>query len=283
MDQVRHEKHEEAVAYVMSHGYKADAAENVIKEHGVDFLLAARDKEKDKQSAEDPMPKLAPFYKVVSVVRHHTTRTLRAAAAEHFRRTQFVFKTQRRLIPARPITITGKELWENLEEAIKKEAQGILQIRTTDGRLVNLKTLVPGSAVPAPPARTPLNNLASADREPGEVFVAPGQPGYEEHAARHQPPDSEPPPPTESAPVMDVTALDKTPSETPIAIEQSRSAPTPGLPSEEELANAFDGPAPPAEAEEEPADDELRIQEEEQEHVDTSSNPSSKKKKNKKG
>jgi hypothetical protein len=54
-----------------------------------------------------------------------------------------------RLVPERRLLITETVLRKHLEELRQKCAMHILEVRTMDGRLVDLKTLTPGPAAPA--------------------------------------------------------------------------------------------------------------------------------------
>lgn len=95
---------------------------------------------------------------------------MRAAAALHVRRTQFILPEQRRLIPNRPIAISKKELLDNLELLKTLEADGILKVCLPTGQRVNLKTL---EAETVPEMQFPNKPLDSAhnDPPPGKAFV----------------------------------------------------------------------------------------------------------------
>lgn len=209
------------------------------------------------------------IFQVHSTVRSPRTRTLRAAAPVHHRRTQFVLDVQARLIPNRPLTITEEDLRRNLESLKALEAQGIAEVRTVDGRKVDLETLTPAPAMAIPPSPNPPPDLAALDPKPGQhIFTAPGQPGYERHAQK----------PAEAVQGVDMAAGEDQTVVTEVEVKDGVAEvrdtfvlqPTaPGDLSEAEMAGAFGGPAAP----EATSDHELEITEgapvpEEVEHVE---------------
>lgn len=209
------------------------------------------------------------LFQVHSVVRSPRTRTIRAAASVHHRRTQFVLDTQSRLIPNRPITITEEDLRRNLESLKSLEAHGIVEVRTVDGRKVDLETLEPAPALAMPPLPHPPPDLASLDPRPGQaIFTAPGQPGYERHAQKPEVAGVDVGAPEGDTTV--VTALEvKADGETEVKETFQLQPTAPGDLSEAEMASAFGGPAAP-----EPVVSELEVEEgapipEEIEHIET--------------
>lgn len=88
---------------------------------------------------------------VHNVAHHPKTRHIRAQAPVHPRHKQFILKTQRRLIPNRPIEVSEEELHENLEDLRKLEAQGIVEVRTKSGELLLLKDFSVQEKLPDPP------------------------------------------------------------------------------------------------------------------------------------
>lgn len=99
-----------------------------------------------------------------NMAHHPKTRHIRASAPVHPRHKQFILKTQRRLIPNRPITVNEDELIDNFEQLQSLEAQGIIEVRTTSGELVVLKTrsIIPGT----PESPRPRFRLDSAQNDP---------------------------------------------------------------------------------------------------------------------
>jgi hypothetical protein len=88
------------------------------------------------------------MFQIHNVAHHPKTRLVRAAAPVHARHKQYILKTQRRLIPNRPIAVTEDELTENLEELKALEARGIIECRLASGELVDLKTFTVTGSLP---------------------------------------------------------------------------------------------------------------------------------------
>lgn len=118
-------------------------------------------------SAESSTP--VAMYAVHSTVRARHTRTLRASSGmtNRHRFKQHIMSDQRRLIRNRPILITEEQLQAHLDEFKKKQAVGILEVRTMDGRILNLDTMQPSMALPAPPLPHPLPDSADRDLKVG--------------------------------------------------------------------------------------------------------------------
>jgi hypothetical protein len=116
-------------------------------------------------------------YMIHSTARSRHTRAQRAALPQNPRMKQYVGHEQRRLIRGQPILVTEEVLKKNLGELRTKQANHMIEVRTRDGRLVDLETLAPGAAIALPPqARQPLDSLAN-DRNfkqpEGYKFVPP--------------------------------------------------------------------------------------------------------------
>ena len=90
------------------------------------------------------------LYHLVSTARSVRTRTVRANNPTHSGLKQFIAGTYR-LIRNRPLVFTEEMLRKHLDEIKQKNAIGMLEVRTPDGRLVHLDTLEPMSATPSPP------------------------------------------------------------------------------------------------------------------------------------
>lgn len=88
-------------------------------------------------------------YALHSVVRKSAFRSFRAQLPAHMRKNHRVCDQTLRLVPERRLLITETVLRKHLEELRQKCAMHILEVRTMDGRLVDLKTLTPGPAAPA--------------------------------------------------------------------------------------------------------------------------------------
>lgn len=110
--------------------------------------------EKTQEMADAPTEAPPPVqYLVHSVARGRHNRAARAALPQKPKRKQFIGGEQLRLTNGRPITVSADFLKKNIEELRQKEAAHVLEVRTLDGRRVDLRTLEPSSG-PAVPANT---------------------------------------------------------------------------------------------------------------------------------
>lgn len=135
-------------------------------------------------SGESPTaPSIAPpkqvRYRVYSMVRRVQTRTARATSPTRHRFKQYLFNgtssTTRRLVRNRPVEISSEELEQNLDELRAKWEVGMLEVRTMDGRVLNLNDFSVGpSRAPAPLPHPPLD---SANNDTPAGYPLPGQPG----------------------------------------------------------------------------------------------------------
>jgi len=114
-------------------------------------------------------------YAIHSTVRGRHNRTLRAQAPAHHRLKQYVGQNQTRLVRSRPLTISEEELLRDLEELKKKSLMGILEVRTLDGRKMDLETLAPLPAAPSSPLPNPPLDSAAKDTPAGQPM--PNLPG----------------------------------------------------------------------------------------------------------
>lgn len=116
-------------------------------------------------------------YMIHSTARSRHTRTARAGLPQNPRMKQYVGGDQRRLIRGQPILVTEEVLKKNLEELRAKQALHMLEVKTRDGRLVDLNTLEVGpAALGEVKAHPPLDSLANDRNFPqpeGYKFVAP--------------------------------------------------------------------------------------------------------------
>ncbi len=155
------------------------------------------DEKSDEQKDQDKVPPTVrpPFYLVLSTVRGRNNRTQRTKAPGRQRFKQHVLREQLRLIRNRAITISEVQLLDNLDELLEKSRQGILEVRTAEGRqLIDLEMVAsgvsdadkkklkrPGSVVPeaaiqkkSPPPALPNPPLDSAARDyQGGEFIPP--------------------------------------------------------------------------------------------------------------
>lgn len=107
------------------------------------------------------------MYQIQNTTREMSTRIQRYGQPTHNRLKQYVLKSQRRLVRGRPVLVTEEELQDNLEELREKSHDGILEVRTMDGRLVDLDTL---NVAPVPPTMpSPSFPLDSVTRDKQNV------------------------------------------------------------------------------------------------------------------
>lgn len=116
-------------------------------------------------------------YMIHSTARSRHTRAARASLPQNPRMKQYVGTDQRRLIRGQPILVTEEVLQKNLEELRAKQANHMLEVRTRDGRLVDLETLTPAPAMALEPKPKPRLDSVANDRNfkqpEGYKFVAP--------------------------------------------------------------------------------------------------------------
>lgn len=110
-------------------------------------------------------------YAIHSMVRSRHNRLARSQLPQPARFKQYVLPDQRRLVRGRPVIITEAELRENIDTLREQHAAHVLEVRTLDGRIVDL-----GSIRVMPPApvenHTPNPRLDSVayDRPTGIPF-----------------------------------------------------------------------------------------------------------------
>lgn len=104
------------------------------------------------------------IYEVHSISQSRFNRAERAELGVG-RRKQFILSGQHRLVNKRPVQITEKELLEHLSDLKEKVAHHMLEVRTLDGRLVDLATLQPAPAEVAPPLPSPLVDTVERDTQ----------------------------------------------------------------------------------------------------------------------
>jgi hypothetical protein len=82
-------------------------------------------------------------YLIHNTARSPKTRGVRSGNATHRGLKQHVLGSQRRLVRGRPVSLTEDELLVHLEELQGKAKVGLLEVRTSDGRLVDLDKVSP--------------------------------------------------------------------------------------------------------------------------------------------
>jgi len=110
------------------------------------------------------------FYTLHNVSRHVSFRSSRASAASHMRKKHYVGDTQMRLVPARPLRVSEDVIKRNIVELRQKAAQHILEVRTLDGRLVDLETMEAAPAAPMPLLPHPKLDSVADDKQVGQYI-----------------------------------------------------------------------------------------------------------------
>lgn len=114
------------------------------------------------------------LYHLMNTCRSVQTRVVRANNPTHSGLKQFIGGTHR-LIRQRPLVFSEELLLQHLDEIRKKHAIGMLEVRTPDGRLVDLETLEPGPSEPTPLKPAPLQDSIANDEPWGErMETVPG-------------------------------------------------------------------------------------------------------------
>lgn len=131
------------------------------------------------------------MYTIHSTVRGRHNRTQRAMSPTHLRFQQRIGAEQSRLLRGRPLHITEDKLLRDLEELKTKQRQGILEVRTADGRRFDLETLRPAPlAAPTPLPNPPLDSAAN-DKPAGQPI--PSFEGGKPLQSLPEPPQNDPP------------------------------------------------------------------------------------------
>jgi hypothetical protein len=90
---------------------------------------------------------------------------------------QYVGDKQHRLIAGRPVIVSEEMVKRNIEELKAKAAAHMIEVRTRDGRLVDLNTMEPAPPAPATVFPHPLMDSVANDKTfvypPGWKFVPP--------------------------------------------------------------------------------------------------------------
>jgi hypothetical protein len=109
-------------------------------------------------------------FHVINTSRGRANRTLRAQQPSRVRYKQYLGSEQLRSVRCRPLVVSAEWVEKNLEELKKKSAIGAIEVRTPDGRLVDLSTL---EAAPAPaevPQPNPPLDSAANDENRGRFY-----------------------------------------------------------------------------------------------------------------
>ena len=93
------------------------------------------------------------MYQVVNVAHGRHNRGARSALPANPRMKQHIGAAQQRVLPERPVFLTEQQLQECLPELREKVAAHIFEVRTLDGRVLDLSTMKAAEVKPIPPAR----------------------------------------------------------------------------------------------------------------------------------
>ena len=109
-------------------------------------------------------------YVIHSVVRSVHHRTHRAKLPAALKRKQYVGDAQARLVPGERMLVDDVFVKRNLLELRQKHADRVLEVRTTDGRVVDLMTLEPGPAAPKVPLVNKRLDSVAHDKPTGQYI-----------------------------------------------------------------------------------------------------------------
>lgn len=112
------------------------------------------------------------MYKVHNVAHGRHNRSQRAALPANPRMKQFIGNTQMRVLPGRPVHLSQEQFEACLPELRDKVAACILEVRTLDGRVVNLDTLTAEAARVSPPLAKKRLDSVEYDK-PAGVYIPP--------------------------------------------------------------------------------------------------------------
>jgi len=133
--------------------------------------VAGKIRETIKKGFDRAMRGETTHFAVHSMVRSRFNRTQRAQAPQHARFKQYVGSEQRRLLRSRPLIIPEAHLKRDRNELLELQKTGIIEIRTLDGRLLDLNTLQIGPAAPAEnPRPSPILDSVANDIPTGIPF-----------------------------------------------------------------------------------------------------------------
>lgn len=107
------------------------------------------------------------LFHIVSTSRSIRTRTVRARNATHAGLKQFI-GGQYRLIRNRPLVLPKSEVDKYLDEIKAKQSAGMVEVRTPDGRLVDLETFEVEPPLPVAPKPHPPQDSIENDDAWGE-------------------------------------------------------------------------------------------------------------------
>lgn len=114
------------------------------------------------------------MYAVHNTARGRHNRHHRAAAATHRGMKQHIGDGQHRLIRGRPVFLTEEMFQKYLPDLQARAAAHLLEVRTMDGRKVDLSTLEVQAAPALPPMpHFPPNSIANDEKRLGKEVIPP--------------------------------------------------------------------------------------------------------------
>ena len=124
------------------------------------------------QESPAEKPAAPVFYKLHNISRKKQHRTFRAQQAVHTHKKHFILDNSSRLVAARPQLVSEEVLLRHIDEIRAKAAQYILEVRTPDGRLVDLQTMKALPASPESPLPHPQLDSVANDTPTG-IYIPP--------------------------------------------------------------------------------------------------------------
>jgi hypothetical protein len=104
------------------------------------------------------------FHIIINARNSRTSRTARAMSSTRSRSSQFVGGDQIRVVRSRPREVTKSWLMANIDEVRQKVQQGILDVKSLDGRSVNLDTFeIAPPIIVIPPTPQPREDTVAND------------------------------------------------------------------------------------------------------------------------
>jgi len=130
--------------------------------------LMATDEKIESTSKDKAVPSV--FY-IHNTIRSRHNRTQRAASASHRGMKQYIGGTHR-VIRSQPLAMAESVFRTHLDEIKAKAKEGLIQVKTRDGRLVDLESLTPttpvmeGNPLPKPPLDSIQNDMPAGENRP---------------------------------------------------------------------------------------------------------------------
>ena len=176
-------------------------------------------------------------YKVHNVAHGRHNRSQRAALPANPHMKQFIGNTQMRVLPGRPVHLSQEQFEAFLPELRDKAAACILEVRTLDGRVMNLETLEAEVARVSPPLLKKRLDSVEHDK-PSGIHIPPyvGEDGalpavMPKGAKPALLQEETPPPPPEAPPII--------PAPVEHVVDEAAIAAATGEVSTEELSETF--------------------------------------------